>query len=46
MVWQIFVKSPIKNQVLKENILQQMKLFNCIISIQFTLNSDEKEQII
>ncbi len=37
-----FSKSPIKNQVLKENILQQMKLFNCIISIQFTLNSDEK----
>lgn len=37
-----FSKAPVKNQVLKENILQQMKLFNCIISIQFILNSDEK----
>ena len=37
-----FSKSPVKNQVLKENILQQMKLFNCIISIQFTINSDEE----
>ena len=37
-----FSKASVKNQVLKENILQQMKLFNCIISIQFILNSDEK----
>lgn len=37
-----FSKAPIKNKVLKENILQQMKLFNCIVSIQFTIDSDEK----
>lgn len=37
-----FSKAPVKNQILKENILQQMKLFNCIIAIQFTMNSDEK----
>lgn len=37
-----FSKAPVKNQVLKENILQQMRLFNCIIFIQFTMNSDEK----
>ena len=37
-----FSKAPVKNQVLKENILQQMKLFNCIVSIQFVINADEK----
>ena len=37
-----FNKAPLKNKILKENILQQMKLFNCIVTLKFVINSDEK----
>lgn len=38
----LFSNSPLKNAELKEKILQQIKLFNCIVKLKFVLNDDEK----
>lgn len=37
-----FSQAPLENKELKESILRQISLFNCIIGIQFELNENEQ----